>query len=285
MGLDVVSASKCFGGTQYVYAHPSAVTNCTMRFSAFVPEAEDGAKLPVLYYLSGLTCTEENFTVKAAAQRHAAEHGIIVVAPDTSPRGPDLDGNEVADDEAWDIGSGAGFYVNATQAPWAPHYRMYDYIVDELRATVADNLPIDADRQSIFGHSMGGHGTLIIALRNPDMFRSVSVLAPICNPSAIDLGKKVLGAYLGDDPAAWAAYDAVELVKAGHTAPPILVDQGDADDFYKSGAMRLDELKAACDTAGQALTIRIQPGYDHGYFFIQTFTGDHIAHHAAALKG
>ena len=187
MGLEVVSASKCFGGTQYVYAHPSKATNCTMRFSAYVPPQAETAKLPVLFYLSGLTCTEDNFTVKAAAQRHAAEHGIVVVAPDTSPRGPDLDGNEVADDEAWDLGSGAGFYVNATEAPWSRHYRMYDYIVDELRAVVADALPIDPYRQSVFGHSMGGHGALMIALRNPEMFRSVSVLAPICNPPGPDM--------------------------------------------------------------------------------------------------
>lgn len=283
MGLEVVSASKCFGGTQYVYSHPSKATNCTMRFSAFVPPQAETSKLPVLFFLSGLTCTEENFTVKAAAQRHAAEHGIVVVAPDTSPRGPDLDGNEVADDAAWDIGSGAGFYVNATEAPWSKHYRMYDYIVDELRQVVADNLPVDPYRQSVFGHSMGGHGALVIALRNPEMFRSVSVLAPICNPGATDLGKKVLGAYLGDDTAAWAPYDALELVKAGHRAPPILVDQGDNDDFYKSGAMRLDAFGEACAAAGQPLTVRMQPGYDHGYFFVQTFTGDHIEHHARAL--
>jgi len=278
MTLETVSASKCFGGTQFVYAHDAETTGCRMRFSAFVPPQAADHRLPVLYYLSGLTCTEENFTVKAAAQRHAVEHGIVVVAPDTSPRG-----EGIADDPAWDLGTGAGFYVNATQAPWSANYRMYDYIVHELPKLVQANLPVDGFRASVFGHSMGGHGALTISLRNPEMFRSVSVLAPICHPIATDLGRKVFGAYLGDDEAAWRDYDAVELLRAGHRTAPILIDQGDDDDFYKQGAMKLDVFQEACAAAGQPVTLRMQPGYDHGYFFVQTFCGDHIAYHAQAL--
>ena len=280
MTLETVSASRCFGGTQYVYRHQSQATNCPMNFSAYVPDAAEDGPLPVLTYLSGLTCTEENFTVKAAAQRHAAEHGLIVIAPDTSPRGED-----VADDGAWDLGTGAGFYVNATQAPWAAHYRMYDYIVEELPGVINANLPVNPDKHSLFGHSMGGHGTLVIGLRNPDNYRSLSVLAPIANPSAIELGEKVFGAYLGDDREAWKAYDAVELLRAGHTTRPVLVDQGEEDDFYKTGAMKLDELQAAADAAGQEVAIRLHPGFDHGYFFVQTMVADHIAWAAKALKG
>jgi S-formylglutathione hydrolase len=278
MTADILSASKCFGGMQYVYEHAAETTQCPMRFSAFVPPQAETEKLPILYYLSGLTCTEENFTVKAAAQRHAAEHGIVVVAPDTSPRG---DG--IADDEAWDLGAGAGFYVNATQEPWRKNYQMYDYIVNELRRVVHETLPVDPMRESVFGHSMGGHGALTIALRNPDLFRSVSVLAPICAPIQTDLGKKVFSAYLGDDESAWRQYDATELVKDGHRTAPILIDQGDEDNFYKQGAMKLDEFQAACAKTGQPVTLRMQDGYDHGYFFVQTFTGDHIAYHAQAL--
>ncbi len=280
MTLETVSASRCFAGTQYVYRHQSAVTNCAMNFSAYIPDAAADRPLPVLTYLSGLTCTEDNFTVKAAAQRHAAEHGLIVIAPDTSPRG---DG--VADDEAWDLGSGAGFYVNATQEPWAAHYQMYDYIVDELPKVIAANLPVDPARQSLFGHSMGGHGALVIGLRNPDAYQSLSVLAPIANPASIELGEKVFGAYLGDDRESWKAYDAVELLKAGHSTKPVLIDQGEEDDFYKMGAMKLDELQVAAKAAGQEITLRLHPGFDHGYFFIQTMVADHIAWAAKALNG
>jgi S-formylglutathione hydrolase len=280
MTLEPISASKCFGGMQHVFAHPAETTGCTMRFSAYLPPQAEAGRCPVLYYLSGLTCTEENFTVKAAAQRHAAEHGVIVVAPDTSPRGPG-----VADDEAWDLGMGAGFYVNATEDPWAPHYRMYDYVVEELPRVVAANLPVDPDRQALMGHSMGGHGALVIALRNPETFRSVSVMAPICHPSGIDMGRRAFSAYLGDDETAWRDYDALELVRAGHRTRPILIDQGDADEFYRIGAMKVAEFEAACGEAGQAVTLRIQPGYDHAYFFVQTFVPDHVAWHAGALKG
>ena len=280
MTLETVSASKCFGGTQYVYAHKSAATRCRMQFSAYVPPQAGDGPVPVLTWLSGLTCTEENFTVKAAVQRHAAEHGLLVVAPDTSPRG-----EGVPDDEAWDLGTGAGFYVNATQEPWAGHYRMYDYVVEELPAVVGASLPADMSRRGLFGHSMGGHGTLTVALRNPDHYKSVSVLAPICAPMQTGLGEKIFGAYLGADRADWRDYDATELVGEGHTCAPILIDQGDEDEFFKTGAMKIDAFQAACAAAGQAVTLRMQPGYDHGYFFVQTFMGDHVAYHAGVLNG
>lgn len=280
MSLEQVSASKCFGGMQYVYAHQSTANNCRMQFSAFVPPQAENGPVPVLTYLSGLTCTEENFTVKAAVQRHAAEHGLLVIAPDTSPRGDD-----VADDDAWDLGTGAGFYVNATQEPWSKNYQMYDYIVKELPALIGEHLPADMSRRGLFGHSMGGHGALTIALKNPDDYKSVSVLAPICAPTQTSLGEKVLGAYLGDDRETWKPYDATELAKAGHTCAPILIDQGDEDDFFKMGAMKIDQFQEACKTTGQAVTLRMQPGYDHGYFFVQTFMGDHVDWHAKALNG
>lgn len=279
MTLETVSASKCFGGTQFVYAHDSAATRCRMQFSAYVPPQAADGPVPVLTWLSGLTCTEENFTVKAAVQRHAAEHGLLVVAPDTSPRG-----EGVPDDEAWDLGTGAGFYVNATADPWAAHYRMYDYVVDELPAVIGANLPADMDRRGLFGHSMGGHGTLVVALRNPEHYRSVSVLAPICAPTETGLGEKIFGAYLGPDRAAWREYDATELAKAGRTCAPILIDQGDEDEFFKMGAMKIDAFQAACEATGQPVTLRMQQGYDHGYFFVQTFVGDHVAHHAGVLN-
>lgn len=280
MTLETVSANKCFGGTQFVYAHDSAATRCRMQFSAYVPPQAADGPVPVLTWLSGLTCTEENFTVKAAVQRHAAAHGLLVVAPDTSPRGED-----VPDDEAWNLGTGAGFYVNATAEPWAAYYRMYDYVVEELPAVVGANLPADMNRRGLFGHSMGGHGTLTVALRNPDHYRSVSVLAPICAPTETGLGEKIFGAYLGPDREGWREYDATELVKAGHRCAPILIDQGDEDEFFRMGAMKIDAFQAACEAAGQPVTLRMQPGYDHGYFFVQTFMGDHVAYHAGALNG
>jgi S-formylglutathione hydrolase len=279
MSLETVSANKCFGGTQYVYAHQSEVTNCRMQFAAYLPPAAANGNCPVLYYLSGLTCSEENVTVKAAAQRHAAEHGLIFVAPDTSPRG-----EGVADDEAWDLGTGAGFYVNATEAPWSANYQMFDYVAKELPALVSANLPAQ-DNCSVMGHSMGGHGAMIVSLKNPDRYKSVSVLAPICAPSQTDVGKKVFGAYLGADNEAWKAYDTTELVSEGHTTAPIMIDQGDEDDFFKMGMMKIDALEAACKAGGQQLEVRYQKGYDHSYFFVQSFMPDHIAYHAAALKG
>jgi len=232
--------------------------------------------LPVLYWLSGLTCNEQNFITKAGAQRYAAEHGVILVAPDTSPRGDD-----VADVEGYDLGKGAGFYVDATQAPWATHYRMYDYVVHELPALVEAELPANGAR-AISGHSMGGHGALVIALKNPGRYRSVSAFSPIVAPSQVPWGEKAFGAYLGDDRAAWRAYDATALVEGATERLPLLVDQGNADEFL-DGQLRPQLLQAACEAAGHPLTLRLQPGYDHSYYFIQSFIGDHIAHHAQAL--
>ena len=268
----------CFGGWQDVYRHRSEVLGCDMTVGVyFPPQAEKGEKLPVLYWLSGLTCTEQNFITKAGAQRYAAEHGIILVAPDTSPRGDD-----VADGEGYDLGKGAGFYVNATQEPWARHYRMYDYIVDELPAWVEAD-PSASDRRAISGHSMGGHGALAIALRNPGRYRSVSAFSPIVAPSQVPWGEKALSAYLGDDREAWKQYDAVELVKSAQEKLPLLVDQGDADEFL-DGQLRPQLLQAACKAAGHPLELRMQPGYDHSYYFIASFIGEHIAHHAKALR-
>ena len=268
----------CFGGWQDVYRHRSEVLDCDMTVGVYFPPQAEQGPCPVLYWLSGLTCTEQNFITKAGAQRYAAEHGIIIVSPDTSPRGDD-----VADAPGYDLGKGAGFYVNATQDPWAAHYRMYDYIVDELPAWVEAD-PAASDRRAISGHSMGGHGALTIALKNPGRYRSVSAFSPIVAPSQVPWGEKALGAYLGDDRDAWSRYDAVELVKSAKERLPLLVDQGDADEFLET-QLRPQLLQAACEAAGHPLTLRLQPGYDHSYYFIASFIGEHIAHHAAALKG
>jgi len=230
----------------------------------------------VLYWLSGLTCNEQNFITKAGAQRYAAEHGVILVAPDTSPRGDD-----VADADGYDIGKGAGFYVDATQSPWATHYRMYDYVVNELPALVEAELPANGAR-AISGHSMGGHGALVIALKNPGRYRSVSAFSPIVAPSQVPWGEKAFGAYLGDDRAAWRAYDATALVEHANERLPLLIDQGDADEFL-DGQLKPQLLQAACEAAGHPIDLRLQPGYDHSYYFIQSFIGAHIAHHAKAL--
>ena len=251
-----------------------------MRFAVYLPPAAERGPVPALVYLSGLSCTEENFTVKAGAQRHAAEHGLMLVAPDTSPRG-----EGVPDDPAYDLGQGAGFYVDATQAPWARNYRMYSYVADELPTLLAARLPVRADALGICGHSMGGHGALVLALRRPDRFRSVSALAPICRPSAVPWGQKAFTAYLGAGgpaAAAWLAYDACALLAAHRFPGPVLVDQGDADKFL-AAQLRPDALAEACARTNQPLTLRMHPGYDHSYFFVATVIGDHIAHHAAAL--
>ena len=266
-----------FGGWQDVYRHRSEVLGCDMTVGVYFPPQAEAGPCPVLYWLSGLTCNEQNFITKAGAQRYAAEHGIILVAPDTSPRGDD-----VADAPGYDLGKGAGFYVNATQDPWAKHYRMYDYIVDELPAWVEAD-PSASDRRAISGHSMGGHGALTIALRNPGRYRSVSAFSPIVAPSQVPWGEKAFGAYLGDDRKAWAQHDAVELVKTAQEKLPLLVDQGDADEFLDA-QLRPQLLQEACAAAGHPLTLRMQPGYDHSYYFIASFIGDHIAHHAAALN-
>lgn len=268
----------CFGGWQDVYEHASSALRCTMRFGVYLPpQANAGAKLPVLYWLSGLTCSEQNFITKAGAQRYAAEHGLVLVAPDTSPRG---DG--VPDADGYDLGQGAGFYVDATQAPWSAHYRMATYVVDELPALVERTFPVSGAR-GISGHSMGGHGALTLALRHPGRYRSVSAFSPIVAPSRVPWGEKAFSAYFGDDRAAWRAHDATELVRDARERLPLLVEQGGDDEFLQE-QLRPDLLREACDAAGHPLDLRMRPGYDHSYYFVASFIGEHIAHHAAALR-
>ncbi|NOW48069.1 S-formylglutathione hydrolase [Novosphingobium sp. SG751A] len=278
MTLEVISSNRSFGGTQGVYAHDSQQTGTRMTFSVFVPDHAPGERLPVLWYLSGLTCTHANVTEKGEFRRACAEAGVIFVAPDTSPRGDD-----VADDDAYDFGKGAGFYVDATQQPWAPHFRMRSYIEAELPALLAEHFPADMGRQGITGHSMGGHGALTIALRNAGRFRSVSAFAPIVSPLNCTWGEKALEGYLGDDRGAWREYDAVALIEGGARLPDLLVDQGEADGFLE-GQLKTHLLVEACDKASQPATIRMQPGYDHSYYFISTFMAEHVAWHAERLK-
>lgn len=269
----------CFGGQQTVWQHPARSTGTPMKLGVYLPPAAlAGERCPVLYWLSGLSCNEQNFITKAGAQRYAAEHGLVLVAPDTSPRGED-----VPDDPAYDLGQGAGFYVNATQAPWSAHFRMYDYIVDELPALVEANFPVD-DRRSICGHSMGGHGALTIALSQPGRYRSVSAFAPIVAPSQVPWGQKALAAYLGDDRDAWRRHDAVELVRSATERLPLLVDQGEADDFLHT-ELRPELLREVCEASGHPLVLNLRPGHDHSYYFIASFIGEHIAWHARALQG
>jgi S-formylglutathione hydrolase len=277
--METISHSRSHGGTQGVYRHASTATGTEMTFAVYVPDHAPGERLPVLWYLSGLTCTHANVMEKGEYRAACARHGVILVAPDTSPRGED-----VPDDEAYDFGKGAGFYVDATEEPWARHYRMRSYIEDELPALIAGAFPADMARQGITGHSMGGHGALTIALRNPGRFRSVSAFAPICAPSQVPWGQKALGRYLGEDRAAWAQYDALALIEGGARLPDLLVDQGSADTFLAE-QLRTPLLEAACAAAGIPATIRMQEGYDHSYFFISTFMADHVAWHAARLKG
>ena len=273
----------CFGGWQDVYRHRSEVLDCDMAVGVYFPPQAAEGPCPVLYWLSGLTCTEQNFISKAGAQRYAAEHGIILVAPDTSPRG-----EGVADADRYDLGQGAGFYVNATQDPWARHYRMHDYIVGELAAWVEAGFTTGRERaasdvRAISGHSMGGHGALVIALRHPGRYRSVSAFAPIVAPSRVPWGEAAFGAYLGDDREAWKQYDACALVADARERLPLLVDQGDADEFLAT-QLQPERLRAACTAADHPLTLRMQPGHDHSYYFVASFIGEHIAHHAAAMK-
>jgi S-formylglutathione hydrolase len=275
--MERVSQSKSFGGTQGVYTHASRETGTPMTFAVFVPEHAPGAKLPVLWYLSGLTCTHANVMDKGEYRRACAEHGVIFVAPDTSPRGDD-----VPDDDGYDFGKGAGFYVDATEAPWAANFRMRSYIESELPELLGAEFPVDLDRQGITGHSMGGHGALTIGLRNPDRFRSVSAFSPIVAPSQVPWGEKALGGYLGTDKAAWRAYDAVALIEDGARVPDLLVDQGTADQFLDE-QLKTHLLADAAREAGIAATIRLQDGYDHSYFFISTFLADHVAWHAERL--
>ena len=275
--MEQISANRAHGGMQGVYTHASAVTGTDMTFSVFVPDHAPGARLPVLWYLSGLTCTHANVTEKGEYREACARHGVIFVAPDTSPRG---DG--VPDDEAYDFGKGAGFYVDANQAPWSTHFRMRSYIEDELPALVAAQFPVDMARQSITGHSMGGHGALTISLRNPGRFRSTRAFAPIVSPLNCPWGEKALTGYIGADRADWRQYDACALIEDGARLPDLLVDQGEADGFLEE-QLKTGLLTAACAAAGIPATIRLQPGYDHSYFFISTFMAEHVGWHAERL--
>ncbi|WP_272493047.1 S-formylglutathione hydrolase [Atopomonas sediminilitoris] len=280
MSLEIVSSNQSFAGWNKRYRHRSTTLHCEMTFGIYLPpQAAQGARLPVLYWLSGLTCSDENFMHKAGAQRLAAELGLIIVAPDTSPRGADVPGDP---DGAWDFGHGAGFYLNASQAPWAQHYRMHDYVVHELPALIEAHFPASAKR-GISGHSMGGHGALVCALRNPGRYQSLSAFAPISHPSQCPWGEKAFSRYLGADRAAWQAWDACALLAEAQEKLPMLVDQGDCDDFLARQLMPA-ALQAAADAAGHPLTLRMQPGYDHSYYFIASFIDDHLRHHAALCR-
>ncbi|XP_019634932.1 PREDICTED: S-formylglutathione hydrolase-like [Branchiostoma belcheri] len=281
MAVSEVSSNKMFGGFQKVFSHESTWLKCKMNFGVYLPPQAESGKCPVLYWLSGLTCTEQNFVTKACAQRAAAEHGIIIIAPDTSPRGCNIEGEE----DGWDFGTGAGFYVNATEDKWKTNYRMYSYVTEELPSVVNSNFPVDSDRQSVFGHSMGGHGALICYLKNPGKYRSVSAFAPICNPISCPWGQKAFSGYLGSNQETWKEYDASELVKK-YQGPPvdILIDQGTADNFLPAGQLLPDNFVAACAESKVPVVLRMQEGYDHSYYFMASFMDDHIKHHAKHLK-
>jgi S-formylglutathione hydrolase len=280
MTIETLSTNRAHGGVQGVYRHLSAATGTPMTFSVFVPDHASGTKLPVLWYLSGLTCTHANVTEKGEYRAACADHGVIFIAPDTSPRG-----DEVPDDESYDFGKGAGFYVDATEAPWAANFRMRSYIEDELPALVLREFPqADMARQGITGHSMGGHGAMTIGLRNPDRFKSVSAFAPIVSPINCPWGQKALTGYIGANREDWRSYDACAMIADGLRVPELLVDQGDADAFLTE-QLKPELLKAACEEAGIELTLRMQPGYDHSYYFISTFLAEHVGWHAARLKG
>jgi len=277
--LTTIAQNRCFGGVQGTYSHESTTTGCTMRFGVYLPPRAKAGQVPLLYWLSGLTCTEENFIIKAGAQRIAAELGIALVVPDTSPRGLDIPG-EAAN---YDFGLGAGFYVDATMAPWSQGYRMYSYVVDELREVVTAAFPLDTSRAGIFGHSMGGHGALTIALKNPQRYKSVSAFAPICSPMRCPWGEKALSGYLGVDRAPWREYDATALIEdRGWRGPPLLIDQGTKDPFLDN-QLKPELLRASCLEHGVPLELRMQDGYDHSYFFISSFVEDHLRFHARHL--
>lgn len=281
MDINSISRNKIFGGQQLKFSHQSAVLNCNMIFSVFLPSQAEISTVPLIYWLSGLTCTDDNFVQKAGAQRYAAETGVAIICPDTSPRGDDVPDDPEA---AYDFGLGAGFYVNATQEPWTRHYQMYSYITEELPAVLAaSKLPLQTDNASIMGHSMGGHGALTIALKNPGKYKAVSAFAPICSPLNCPWGHKALSNYIGDNKEHWDQYDACVLIENAEERLPILVDQGDADDFLRE-QLKPELLHAACDKAGHPLTLRMQAGYDHSYFFIASFIEDHIKHHASFLN-
>ncbi len=275
--INLLSENRCFDGTVGFYSHQSQICNSEMRFSIYQPPQASIQSVPVLYFLSGLTCTEENFTFKAGAQRFAAQYGLMLVVPDTSPRNTGIEG----ENEDWDFGSGASFYVDATLAPWKANYQMYSYIVKELPAIIAENFPVRADKQGIFGHSMGGHGALVCALRNQEQYKSVSALAPIVAPLRSPWVDKAFTKYLGANKEAWKEYDASELVLTANYQRPILIDQGAADQYLNQLQPHLFE--QACKAVNQPLTLRFHPGYDHSYYFIATFIEDHIRHHAAIL--
>ncbi len=277
--MELIGEHRCFGGRQLRFSHSSSTLNCTMQFSVFLPEHAGRSLVPALYWLSGLTCTDENFVQKAGAQRYAAEYGIAIVCPDTSPRG-----EGVPDDVegGWDFGLGAGFYVDATRAPWSSHYRMYSYVVDELPMLLQGELPLDPSRRSISGHSMGGHGALVIGLRNPASYRSISAFAPIVAPTQCPWGQKALSHYLGESRADWAQYDSCALLGSVGRQLPILVDQGDTDEFLAQ-QLQTPLLAKAATEAGYPVQIRMQPGYDHSYFFIASFIADHLSFHASHL--
>lgn len=277
--LTVISEHACFGGVQGFYEHASAACDGPMRFGVYRPPQAAGVAVPVLLCLAGLTSNEETFAVKAGAQRHAAEHGLMLVTPDTSPRHTGL----AHATEDWDFGEGAGFYLDATQSPWASRFRMESWIVEELLPLLRAKFPAQVDRLGVCGHSMGGHGALTLALRHPALFTSVSAFAPICAASRVPWGEKAFRRFLGEDRAAWTAHDATALIEAGARLPPLLVDQGLADKFLQE-QLQPERLEAACAHAGQPLTLRRHAGYDHGYWFIQSFVAEHVAHHAAALR-
>lgn len=280
MSLTELSNVKSFDGQQKRYEHKSDACNCNMIFSIYLPKSAETQKVPVLYYLSGLTCTDENFVTKAGAQAYANEHGIAIVAPDTSPRGEDVPDDPEA---AYDFGLAAGFYVNATEAPFSTHYHMYDYITKELPALINANFNVDPERVGIFGHSMGGHGALTIALNNPGMYKSVSAFAPISSPMNCPWGEKALTGYLGADRETWKKHDTCHMLSVAQERLPLLIDQGGADPFLND-QLKPELLLAAAESNNHPITLRIQPGYDHSYYFISTFMGEHIAHHAQALK-
>lgn len=277
-GIETLGEHACFGGVQGFYRHASSAIGLPMRFGVYRPPQAAHGPVPVLFYLAGLTCTEETFAIKAGAQRWAAERGLMIVTPDTSPRDTGVEGA----DAAWDFGTAAGFYLDATQSPWDRHWRMGRYVTQELRSLVLQRFAARADRVGIFGHSMGGHGALTLALKNPGLYQSVSALAPIAAPLQCPWGRKAFTGYLGEDRAAWAQHDATELIKAGARAPHLLIDQGLSDKFLDE-QLHPHLLEAACTEAGQPLTLRRHAGYDHGYYFIASFVADHLAHHARGL--
>lgn len=277
---NLVSENRCFGGKVGFYTHQSQACNGEMRFAVYQPPEAKLERVPVLYFLSGLTCTEENFMVKSGAQQFAAKYGLMLVAPDTSPRNTGIEG----EDDDWDFGTGAGFYVDATAQPWASHYQMYSYVVEELPALMAQHFPIKPEQQGIFGHSMGGHGALICALKNPKQYKSVSAFAPIGAPMRCPWGQKAFTNYLGSNQESWRTYDASELVLTAGYNCPILIDQGTEDPFLEQQLLP-EVFRQACEQAGQSLTLRYQDGYNHSYYFIATFIEDHIRHHATALSG